>query len=256
MADEIALAVVALLLLHPEWLHTLASVPDDEVRAAIHGVFDKLLEGEGDVADALQASGLSDKAKWQATALLQQPTQRLQPVFDAINANLPAFDYAYSKIRSGVDPLLADLEERVASNTLPEVIAQVVGANSHVRIVPSLTSGLGILMYEKSCIVGLFITEVFAGQNEELSKTEAVLAAKALSDANRLEILKALRCGEMYNLEIARMLDLTPATTSHHMNALLSAGFVKGTVKNGKAFYCLCPEAFQRYCNWLENSFL
>lgn len=256
MADETALALVALLLLHPEWLEALPSVPDDEVSAAIHEMSSELLEGTGNIAETLQASGLSDKAKWQATALLQQPKQRLQPVFDAINANLPAFDYAYSKVKSDVEPLLADLEERVASNTLPEVISQVVDASPHVRIVPSLTSGLGILMYEKSCIVGLFVAEVFAGQDEELSKTEAVLAAKALSDANRLEILRALKDGEMYNLEIARMLDLTPATTSHHMNALLSAGFVKGTVKNGKAYYRLCAEAIQRYCDWLGSSLL
>ena len=52
------------------------------------------------------------------------------------------------------------------------------------------------------------------------------------------------------------MLDLTPATTSHHMSALLSAGFVEGSLKDGKTYYRLCPEGIQRYRAWLESSFL
>ena len=256
MSDELALSLVALLLLHPEWLDDFESVSDEDALAAVRKAFSELLEGDGDIVDALQASGFPDKAKWQITALLQQPRHRLAPVFEAINANLPAFDYAYAKFEAEIEPLLAELEDCISQDSLPDVVEQAVKITPDARIVPSLVSGLGILVYEKFCILGLFIPRVFAGPNEGLTRTEAILAAKALSDANRLEILAALKDEELYNLEIARMLGLTPATTSHHMNALLSAGFVEGSLKDGKAYYRLCPDGIERYRDWLDNSFL
>lgn len=256
MADELALSLISLLFLNPAWLDDFDNVTDEEVKTAVDEMFSSLFESDGDVIDALQTSGFSDKAKWQITALLQQPRQRMQLVIDAINANLPAFDYAYKKLEAEIQPLLALLEKQVTAGDLPDVVAQVLETNPNTCVVPSLASGLAVILYDKLCILGLLVTRVFAGENEGLTKTEAILAAKALSDSNRLEILKALANEELYNLEIARMLDLTPATTSHHMSALLSAGFVECSLKDGKAYYRLCPDGIKRYRDWLDGSFL
>lgn len=49
---------------------------------------------------------------------------------------------------------------------------------------------------------------------------------KSLSDQRRLEILKALKIKPRYGQELAELLGLTPATISHHMNSLVSDGFV------------------------------
>lgn len=67
--DEIALALATLLLLHPEWFEAFPSVLDNKMRAAIHGVFGELLEDDGDAAETLKTSSLSDKAKWQALGM-------------------------------------------------------------------------------------------------------------------------------------------------------------------------------------------
>ena len=256
LSDALALSLIDLIFLHPEWLEDFSAVPDEKVHETILKAFSDLLETSDDVVDALQASGLPDKAKWQITALLQQPRQRIGMVVDAINANLPAFEHAYAKLEPEIRPLLEQLEEQVRKGNLPDVVEQALKINPDARIVPSLVSALGVIVFDGLCVVGLLISKVFAGQDEGLSKTEAILAAKALNDAHRLEILAALKTEELYNLEIARMLDLTPATTSHHMSALLSAGFVEGSLKDGKTYYRLCPEGIRRYRDWLGSSFL
>ncbi|WP_180326654.1 ArsR/SmtB family transcription factor [Raoultibacter phocaeensis] len=256
MADELALSLIPLIIKNPNWLDGFNDISEEEVRIAVDDLFSDLLESDGSVVDALQTSGFPDKAKWQIAALLQQPKQRLMLVIDAINANLPAFDYAYAKHEAEIRPLLELLEDCVSKNELPDVVSQVLASNPNTIIVPSLAAALAVILYDTFCVFGLLVTRVFAGQNEGYGKTEAILAAKALSDANRLEILEALKTEELYNLEIARMLDLTPATTSHHMNALLSAAFVECSLKDGKAYYRLCPEGIKRYRDWVEKSFL
>lgn len=256
MADELALSLIPILFLHSEWLDDFDAVPDEEVHAVVLEAFEDLLENSDDIIDALQTSGLSDKAKWQMTALFQQPKQKLGMVIDGINANLPAFEYAYAKLEAEINPLIDQLEEQVRKGNLPDVVDQVIKINPNTRIVPSLISGLGVIVFDEFCVFGLLVTRIFADPSEGFTKTEAILAAKALNDANRLEILMALKDKELYNLEIARMLDLTPATTSHHMAALLSAGFVEGSLKDGKTYYRLCPDGIARYRDWLEKSFL
>lgn len=256
MSDELALSLIAILCAHPEWFDDFDAVSEKQVRAAVDKGFKSLLEIDGDIFDALQTSGLSDKAKWQISALLQHPKQKIQLVVEAVEANLPAFEHARAKLEPEIEPLLESLENQVESGNLPDLVKQAVRMNAKARIVPSLASGLGIIGYEDFCVVGLLVDKVLAGQDESLTKMEAILAAKALGDANRIEILKALKDGELYNLEIARLLGLTPATTSHHMNALLSAGFVEGSLKDGKAYYHLCPDGIRRYRDWLESRFL
>ena len=57
------------------------------------------------------------------------------------------------------------------------------------------------------------------------SKSEQVF--KALADAQRRNILKLLRRGEVPAGTIAQSLSLTPATVSHHLSLLRSADLVR-----------------------------
>lgn len=92
---------------------------DEEVHEAILKAFSDLLETSDDVVDALQASGFPDKAKRQITALLQQPRQRIGMMVDAINANPPAFEHAYTKLEPEIHLLLEQLEEQVRKGNHP-----------------------------------------------------------------------------------------------------------------------------------------
>lgn len=60
-------------------------------------------------------------------------------------------------------------------------------------------------------------------------------ALKALGDATRIKIVHMLTGKKMYIQEMAEILDLTPATVSHHMNVLLQERLVSITVDSTNA---------------------
>ncbi len=60
-------------------------------------------------------------------------------------------------------------------------------------------------------------------------------ALKALGDATRIKIIHMLSGRKMYIQEMAEILELTPATVSHHMNILLQERLVSITVDSTNA---------------------
>ena len=256
MCSELIYLLVVILLQHPQWLDDFDAVFDEDVLTTVREGITELLEAEGEIIDALEASGHSDLAKWQISALLQQPRQRLAVVFDAIKLNLPAFEFACSKLETDIASLLAQLEEQLKKDELPPIFYQPLLLNSKVEIIPSMAAALGLMVFEGFCIYGLLANRLFTGNDGSLTREEAVLAAKALSDASKLEILFALKDNSLYNLEIAQVLGLTPATTSHHMGMLLAAGLVEVSKREGKVYYNLSTDGIRRYRDWLDGNLL
>ena len=55
----------------------------------------------------------------------------------------------------------------------------------------------------------------------------------ALSDPNRLQIMKTLKGKRMCSCQILRYVDISQPTLSHHMSVLLEAGLVR-TIPTGR----------------------
>jgi ArsR family transcriptional regulator len=74
-----------------------------------------------------------------------------------------------------------------------------------------------------------------AKQSVELSEDQIQLIARALADPRRYEILKriATRNGATPCSDMRECFDITPATLSHHMKELETAGLVRSE-KEGK----------------------
>jgi len=62
---------------------------------------------------------------------------------------------------------------------------------------------------------------------------------KALADEQRRRLLRMLRGGELPAGEIARRLDLTPATVSHHLAQLRAAELVRVRREGQQRIYAL-----------------
>ena len=256
MSDELALLVIAILFLHPEWLDDFDAVADRDALAVVRDAVTEWLESGEDAIGALEASELSDRAKWQIAALLQQPKQKFALVIEAINANIAAFRHAAAKLDAEIAPLLAQLGSHVENGTLPPVVHSLSTFDPEARVVPSMAVSLVLMAFGEFCVIGLLLDKVFSDQDESLTDTEAILVAKSLSDASKLEILRTLKGGSQYNLELAQTLGLTPATISHHMSMLLSAGLVEVSKKGSRVYYRLCTGGIERYRVWLEEALL
>lgn len=76
---------------------------------------------------------------------------------------------------------------------------------------------------------------------------------KALSDANRLKIVKMLSDGEKCGCKLLEAFEITQPTLSHHMRILEECGLVKG-VKRGKwTYYSLCCETLKEFKDFIAN---
>ena len=67
----------------------------------------------------------------------------------------------------------------------------------------------------------------------EFTEKRMALVFKALSDENRLRIMKLLRTGEKCACKLLEELNVTQPTLSHHMKILCDSGVVVGR-KEGK----------------------
>ena len=69
---------------------------------------------------------------------------------------------------------------------------------------------------------------------------ELVCIFKALSDENRIRILRLLRTGEKCACRLLEELNISQPTLSHHMKILCDAGIVTGRKEGKWIHYSIC----------------
>src|SRR6266566_9334880 len=72
-----------------------------------------------------------------------------------------------------------------------------------------------------------------------------VVMGRALSDPTRIRILGLLAERSMYGQELAKALDVTPPTISHHLSPLVMAGLVRVRRENSYHYYELSSEGLE-----------
>lgn len=86
-------------------------------------------------------------------------------------------------------------------------------------------------------------------KRQVLDQEQAQLIAKALADPRRYQILTHLReCGQELACEAVRgCMEISPATLSHHMKELETAGLVKAVRKGKFVSYLRQREVLEAY---------
>ncbi|HJT55477.1 MAG TPA: metalloregulator ArsR/SmtB family transcription factor [Ktedonobacteraceae bacterium] len=86
-------------------------------------------------------------------------------------------------------------------------------------------------------------------QEPKLSTEEMkllVVLGRALADPTRIRILGLLAERPMYGQELAKALDVTPPTISHHLSPLVMAGLVRVRRENSYHYYELSSEGLEQ----------
>lgn len=79
---------------------------------------------------------------------------------------------------------------------------------------------------------------------------------KALGDKSKFDILKKVKDNKMYGTELAKTLNLTTATVSHHMNHLYNLSLVNIITDSNKINYILNKDTIVDLIHTLEKLFL
>ena len=75
---------------------------------------------------------------------------------------------------------------------------------------------------------------------------DMVCVLKALSDENRIRILKMLHSGEKCACKLLEELNISQPTLSHHMKILCDAGIVNSRKEGKWTHYSMCCEGVQK----------
>ena len=78
------------------------------------------------------------------------------------------------------------------------------------------------------------------------NEQDIVCIFKALSDENRIRILKMLRSGEKCACKLLEELNISQPTLSHHMKILCDAGIVNGRKEGKWTHYSMCCEGVHK----------
>lgn len=85
------------------------------------------------------------------------------------------------------------------------------------------------------------------------SKLSSIMSI--LGNKSRFDIVAKLSKGPQYGRELADYLELTPATVSHHINALISANLIKLDMRGKKVYYSLNYEQLGAFAKALQELF-
>lgn len=83
-----------------------------------------------------------------------------------------------------------------------------------------------------------------------------IVALKLLSEKSKYDILKNLKQAPCYGAQLAQKLGLSPATISHHMNALLNQQLVRFDVQENRVYYQLDTRRMRELTAQLRRTFL
>lgn len=91
--------------------------------------------------------------------------------------------------------------------------------------------------------VGITINSEFKVTRRSLTKEQVCNGLKLLSDPSKFEILRFIKEKKAYGQEIAAELNLTTATISHHMGALMLQGLINIEKVDNRVYYEVNKEA-------------
>ena len=82
---------------------------------------------------------------------------------------------------------------------------------------------------------------------------DMVCVLKALSDENRIRILKMLHSGEKCACKLLEELNISQPTLSHHMKILCDAGIVNGRKEGKWTHYSMCCEGVRQVSAFMKD---
>ncbi len=223
---------------------------------------EQALEGNRKAIAAVKARLKGSKAE-KLGKLLDDPETAHDEIVDVMAAWAPIFRPIEDRV-AGI--IQRDYDLRAADRASLAEIELVEKTTGGIRIVPD--PAIERVILAPSYFARPF-NYLFAGKGwrfsgypvadaafdvDPLAPPASVLRVhRALGDATRLRILKALADKDLFGTELAEQLDLSKPTVSHHMAQLRAAGLVTAVQAGSAVYYSLRRERVQEALNDLTS---
>jgi len=251
----------------PEWTQNIESAPEPQILATIKVGLSQWLLTEikedasvNEIIETLKTSELPPSTCWKVVLLLQEPKLHIQHLVEIIRRNTPAYQYAIQAIEKPLTRQLEKFQKQQQSSQQRETRQRLLKdagiLDTPHTVTPTLIHPTFDAITQDTRYAGLFIDDFYQmieGQKKTPGGSNPVI--KALSDSSKYDILLSLHNAPKYNLELAEHLNLTPATITHHMQALLLHGLVSVEKRDGRVYYTLQRGMIKMAVEQLQETF-
>lgn len=203
---------------------------------------------------------LQDEEKWKLQQVFLEPEKHREIVFPMLERAIILLKHHEKELSELLELFEQDWSKVLAKGDfkqhLKENIGIVLDENKHgLEIYPCFMQMNTINLMAKSdddkeeivtpymVYMGILFDENFTirtittGEKDSSYEEDVRKILKLLSDKSKFEILASIKEKKAYGSELAKQLDLTTATISHHMGALLSAGLIQMEKEDTRVYY-------------------
>lgn len=206
------------------------------------------------------ASPYSDRLRWRTFLLYQHffdYAKELRPVLEAASN-------VYEHHRSFIDAAIQNAFSRMKEK-LGDRPAEMLSVHYHftadfdelvVRPMIGEFHSLSFFSnFTNDFFLGIYVDLIIDLKAAHSADFDAFAdPLKAIDDKNRFQILLALAKGPLCGQDLCAMLDLSPATISHHMNLLIGANFVSIEKIGTRIYYQYKPDSMQAFLSSLTEA--
>ena len=214
---------------------------------------------------------IPDEEKWKLQQIYLEPQEHREKVLHLLEQAIEVLQRFASDLEAVTKEFVSYWKEKLKYISIDEFMSERIGLkldeNPYGSILfPDIIQLNSASIYAKadddgvakepySFIVGILFDDDFEfnlKRKDSDNGTENITKVlKLLSDSSKFEILSYIKDKKAYGSELAKQLNLTTATISHHMSALLKAGLVRMEKEDTKVFYSGNTEAIEEvldYC--------
>ena len=227
------------------------------------------------VISYLMQMEIKDEEKWKVQNIFIHRAEHQEKVLRLLEkacALLMRFQNEISFLTQGfVQYWEAMLQEENFADYIKDVIGVQIGDNPHgICLYPSVIRANAFIMYSNLeddgktyCGQDIYRMGILFGTDFDMRTRRShqdigyenyvMQVLKLLSDKSKFEILSYIHNKEAYGSELAKRLNLTTATVSHHMSALLAAALVNVTRRDKRVYYSANKEALAEVLDYCKN---
>ncbi|WP_194434122.1 winged helix-turn-helix domain-containing protein [Paenibacillus segetis] len=224
------------------------------------------IKSESDLIQVIDTLELESQKKWQLLLLYQNYRPRVDELLTILDQAVELFQQKQSLIQPLLDKFYDTYNEELRQdpiNYLYEHFRIRLSDSKNIVFTPYLFGcnsvsyiGSHELPVAEKVYIGVLFETIGLIVDQFISDEKICKNLKIISDNSKYEILKSIRNKPAYGQELAEQLNLSTATISHHMSALLTSGFVQIDKQTKRIYYQMDKDRVLSFIEQLKASLM
>lgn len=217
----------------------------------------------------LDDNEFSSDVKWKLAKILINYESYRKELNDMLARCIPLLETKLLRIQPYLDDFIKQWQPHLTNDNIKQVIKDNFKINlqdqdKDIIIYPGIMAlnHFSYILKEVNNVNhiylmwGISFMKTFKQDDSRMSKTTSLANLKLLSDPSKFDILSMIKENSAYGQQIAKELNLTTATISHHMQALLNARLIKVDKKQNRLYYRMDRKKVKEVLDEIDNRLL